>query len=403
MQLICVDEQSFAKLRKKGGIYVDKTKYLYDVFKDGTYFFISRPRRFGKSLLCSTIAELFSNNRPLFKNTWIDQSDWDWQEHPVIRLDMTKAAGAASDAAVVRQGMINILNENAIRLGIDTLIEQAPHLMFRQLINKIYLKTGMGVVVVIDEYDKPLLDVIADPHRYKDIHKELAAFYGQLKASSEELRLVFFTGVFKFAQTSIFSGLNNITDLTFSHIAAEMLGYTEDEIKTFFPEHLAALADGYKVPVPAMLERLRGQYNGYTFGVNDKTASLVGSVYNPFAINHVFHQQQMVDQWFVSGTPSALLAKLREKQIKAIDAEELYIEFNILKASCEPDQMTAVALLYYAGYMTLKNYTIQQKSVTLDFPNAEVAQATSRHLLPLITCKEDTNFGPITRKLNSLL
>ncbi len=406
MQLICVDEQSFAKIRAQSGIYVDKTQHLYNIFKTGTYFFISRPRRFGKSLLCSTIAELFAGNRELFKNTWIDQSDWNWQEHPVIRLDMTKAAGASSDAAIVRQGMLNLINDNATQLGIVDLAQTSPHLMLAQLINKLHLKNGKGVVVVIDEYDKPLLDTVDDSNRYKDIHRELASFYGQLKASSDQLRLVFLTGVFKFAQTSIFSGLNNLNDLTFNPKAAEMLGYTEQEIKTYFAEHLDALAKKDSVSTDAMLDTLRQQYNGYRFGVDLMTEKLSSRVYNPFGLNYVFKEQQLMSQWFSSGSPSALIKKLSEQGFQAIETKNMIMDFSTLKNSCGPDNMDPVMLLYYAGYTTIKSFertTPGDGEVVLGFPNMETGLSFSKLLLPLITKTDDNAMRNANKELRKIV
>ena len=401
MQTICVDEQNLAKIRAQGGVYVDKTKYIYDLFKTGTYFFIARPRRFGKSLLCSTLAELFANNRPLFNNTWIDQSDWDWQEHPVIQLDMTKAAGAEAKAVDVRDGIVELLLKNALRLGINDLDAGRPALMFEKLINRLYLKTGKGVVVIIDEYDKPLLDVLHHPDRYPAIHDELRAFYGQLKGCSEQLRFVFLTGVFKFAQTSIFSGFNNVQDLTFSDRAGSLLGYTEAEMMTFFSEHLEALAKKKSWGKEQLLFALREKYNGYAFGVDIETKHVSEGVYNPFALNYVFRDQQLLDQWFASGTPTALIKKLEEYGLTALDQENLVVELTHLRVSSEIDNIAALHMLYYAGYLTIKSYA--DGNVVLDFPNLEVGQALSSLLLPLMTKTPDVALRRATQSLKKVL
>jgi len=295
MQLICLDEQSFSQIREKKGVYVDKTRIMYDVFRDGKYFFISRPRRFGKSLLCSTLAALFSGKRDLFKGLWIEQSDWEWQSYPVIHLNMGEVASPTHSAEKVEAGLMLLLQGVARQYAVEVIQTTVLELYFGQLIKKLFEKTGQRVVVIIDEYDKPLLDVIHEKDQYPRIHDVLRGFYSQLKNNSEFLRFVLLTGVFKFAKTSVFSGLNNIKDVTFDPKAAELLGYTEQELQDYFAEHLASLASGYKKTMPEMLEILREKYNGYSFGINDMVGNIVGSVYNPFALNYVLNEQQLLE------------------------------------------------------------------------------------------------------------
>jgi len=180
-----------------------------------------------------------------------------------------------------------------------------------------------------------------------------------------------------------------------------MLGYTEQEIRTYFAQHLAALAAKKSLKLDEMLAALREKYNGYTFGFDVDTEQLATSVYNPFALNYVFHQQQMLDQWFVSGTPSALIKKLQEAEFAALDQNNLVVEFNTLKASCNPDKMTALSMLYYAGYVTVKSY--HDGELVLDFPNVEVGQAMSKLLLPLITKTAEGNLREATKALKKIL
>lgn len=373
MQKIYVTEKEFKEIRAKGGLYVDKTKYIYDLFKDDKYFFLARPRRFGKSLLCSTLSELFKGNREAFKGLWIDSSDWNWQPYPVINLDMSKVAAPTATAADTRKGIVDLLLSNAKKLGVADLVIDTPYLMFKQLIAKAKEVTGKNVVVIIDEYDKPLLDVIDDTPHHIAIHKELSAFYSQLKPAEDDLQFVLITGVFKFTQTSIFSGLNNLNDITFDMPAAELVGYTEQEIRTFFADHLAALAEKNNISTEDMISTLRKKYNGYKFGIDIGINTLSQGVYNPYALNYVFAEQQLLDKWFTSGSPTALIKKLAEKQFKALTPQALTIAFNRLNESCSPDDITTLSLLYYAGYVTLKNYA--DTKVTLDFPNSNASLA----------------------------
>ncbi len=403
MQLICKDEQHFPDIRAKNGVYVDKTRIMYDLFKDGKYFFISRPRRFGKSLLCSTVAALFAGKKDLFKGLWIEKSDWEWQAHPVIHLDMTKASSPTNLAQNVIDSVLLLLKVVAEQNGISGITASSYESYFSELIRLLYEKTWQRVVVIIDEYDKPLLDVVDHKERYQAIQEVLRGLYGQLKAASEHLRFVFLTGVFKFAKTSVFSGLNNLNDLTFNPRACELLGYTEQELKDYFPEHLKNLSAGYKKTEAEMLEELAEQYNGYAFGVDDKQGAVVGSVYNPFAMNYVFSEQQLLKKWFVSATPTFLLQKLKQQSFSGIDHSELVVDFGLLQDSCSPDNIQALMLLYYAGYVTLKAYNSRQEKVTLDYPNAEVAQALSKSLLAEITQKPLTSFGILTSNINDAL
>ncbi len=400
MQKICVTEKEFKAIREAGGVYVDKTKHISDLFSDDKYFFLTRPRRFGKSLLCSTLAELFSANRALFNGLWIDSSDWVWKKYPVLRFDMSKIASPTATAADVRQGIVNLLSDNAQHIGVADLKEGTPYLMFEQLIKKTKEVHGENVVVLIDEYDKPLLDVINDQSRYRDIQKELCAFYSQLKPAEEDLKFVLITGVFKFTQASIFSGLNNLNDISFDPHAAELLGYTEQEIRAFFPEHLAVLAAKNNISVDAMMLKLQKHYNGYFFGVDVDTGEPFGGVYNPFALNYVFKAQQQLDKWFESGSPAALIKKLTATQFEDLDPENLTVHFSTLVKSCSADDITALSMLYYTGYVTLKKY--HNKRVTLGFPNAEVACAFTEALLPLLLHKSSSAVTKIMDKIHDL-
>ncbi len=403
MKTICLDEQHFPQIREKNGVYVDKTRIIYDLLKDGKYFFISRPRRFGKSLLCSTLAALFAGKKDLFEGLWIHGSDWSWQKHPVIHLDMTGAASPAGNAATVQECLIHMLRRVARLYEISGITTEIADLYFSELIQRLYEKTGQRAVVIIDEYDKPLLDVIHHKEKYPAIHDILRGFYAQLKNNSESLRFVLLTGVFKFAKTSVFSGLNNIKDLTFEPKAAELFGYTEQEMQEYFPEHLDALCKKLSQTREELLEVLREKYNGYSFGIDTDVNGTIGSVYNPFALNYVFSSQQLLDRWFISATPTLLIQKLKEQSFAGIDPSELVAPLRTLEDSCSPDDLLSLSLLYYAGYVTLRAYDSRRKVVTLDFPNAEVAQAFSVSLLPAISNRSQTSFGVITRHINDLL
>ena len=425
MQRICVDEQNFSKIRTAGGIYVDKTKQIYDLFSWGTYFFIARPRRFGKSLLCSTLAELFAGNRELFKDTWIDSSDWKWEKHPVVYLDMTSAAGEDVTLAEVREALQNMLVENAERLGINLKIER-PAAMLEKLLKATSEKHGVGVALIIDEYDKPILDTLNRRTANKQIYAALRSLYGPLKKSTSYLKFVFITGVFKFTKTSLFSNFNNLKDITFNPKAATLCGYTEQEIRLFFAEHLITLAKKAQVPLEEMMLTLRDQYNGYFFGIDTMTKELSGNIYNPYGLNYVFTDFQLNNKWFESGSPMALVEKLAGNQFKDLDPSKLTIRFGLLDRSCTPGDLnisslqhgkstniinatdtaitnkhiSSLSMLYYAGYVTMKAY--DKNKVFLGFPNQEVASDFSELLVPYLLQKSVDTTNEIMDNLHDL-
>jgi hypothetical protein len=382
-KLILTDKANFIDIRQLDGVYVDKTKEIYDCIGKGTYFFLSRPRRFGKSLLCSTLKEMFSGNREHFKGLWLDSSDWQWEKHPVIHLNMTSFAGGNATKTTLQYGLKSEMRELSIDNGVAFDFEAEPALMLKQLIHNLYKKHVKKVVVIIDEYDKPLLDqaLNGNDQNFEDISRELKAFYGQLKACEEHLRFVFITGVYKFSKTSIFSDLNNLNDLTFDPKAGTLLGYTQDEVESYFSEEIEALGESLGLNRNQTLELLREQYNGYRFGVNVNTGQLSPGVYNPFGMNHTFAANQMLEKWFTSGSPSFLIKKIKANSFKEIGPEGLSINFRALNNSYDPEEVTPLSLLYYAGYATMISFTPETKKVRLAYPNLEVSQAISEEFI----------------------
>jgi len=416
MQDILLTEQSFRKIREATGLYIDKTEHIYHVLSKDAYYFIARPRRFGKSLLCSTLAELFAGNRGLFKDLWIDSSDWQWEKYPVIHLDMTGGISSTGDAQEVRKKLMLMITLLAAEYNIDVNQAPDPGTALQLLILGIQKGLNKPVVLIIDEYDKPLLDAIDKTDRYAAIHDEIRTFYSPLKSLAPALKLVFITGVFKFAKTSIFSGFNNLNDITFDIPAAEICGYTEQEIKTFFAEHLAALAAKANVSEDQMMITLQSQYNGYRFGLDSLAKKLSDSVYNPYGLNYVFAKQDLLHKWFASGSPTVLIKKLSANNFTSLETSGLSIPFSMLDESCTPDdlalhenfsethntdqELASITLLYYAGYLTIQQY--HDGDIFLGFPNQEVATAFSGALLPVILNQTATTMIKIMRKIGNV-
>ncbi len=376
---------NFADIRRLGGVYVDKTKQIYDCMLGiDKYYFLARPRRFGKSLLCATLHELFLGNKDLFKGLWIEQSDWAWETHPVIHLDMTFAAGEDNTIKKMDESLRNQLGDKIKQYDVQVDMSQEVSNIFSRLVIALYEKTGKGVVIIIDEYDKPILDLVNKPEQRMVIHEALRSFYAPLKPLEKYVRTVFLTGVYKFTQTSIFSNLNNLLDLTFSRKAGTLVGYTQAEVTTYFSEEIDALALELGCNKEQMLERLRLQYNGYRFGVNVNTGQLSESVYNSYALNNVFAALEMTEKWFTSGSPSFLIKKIQSGNFEAISPGGLHTSFSALQNSCSPNDISATSLLYYAGYATLQAYNpLPPKTAHIGYPNLEVSEAIANELLAL--------------------
>lgn len=349
-------------------IYVDKTEAIYNLLKGGQrYFFLSRPRRFGKSLLISTLKELFLGRKELFKGLWISkQKDFNWQEHPVIHLDFSDAD--TETAAEFKISLGHMLDDIAEQHNIDISKRTSPKAKLKFLVTKLAEKNL--VVILIDEYDKPILDHIGDPKRANAQRIVLKNFYDGFKGLDASMRAIFITGVSKFSKTSIFSGLNNLNELSNSPKAAELLGYTELELKTYFSQYLKAAAKELQMPLDQLLERIRYWYNGYQF------SSAPIKVYNPYSIAHFCERKQFNNFWFETGTPSFLLELLgkHEHELKELDNNAFT---SATLGTFSIDQIPLVTLLYQTGYLTIKEYDPHYNVFKMGYPNEEVKQAMS--------------------------
>ncbi|MDR1284415.1 MAG: AAA family ATPase, partial [Opitutaceae bacterium] len=364
--------QSFVKLREENFLYVDKTAAIQRLIESGTVFFLSRPRRFGKSLLLSTIEEVFKGSKTLFEGLAIHgQRDWE-QKHPVIRIDWTVLGHATPRE--MESSTRNLFRRIADDHGI-TLATEYSRDNFAELILALHRKTGAQAVVMVDEYDKPILDVLDKTENAETIRQFLNAFYGVLKGSDEHLRFVFLTGVTKFAGVSVFSGLNNLYDITLHPDFSTICGYTQQELEACFAGHIAGLAHKLGVTTDQLLERARHWYDGYSWDGEN-------FVYNPFSTLRFFGEQRFANYWFTTGTPTFLINTLKKREraavvLKPFETEELDM------SSYNPDTMGEVPLLFQTGYLTIKKIVrdFDRETFTLCTPNGEVNDSFLRHLL----------------------
>ena len=372
MKNLTTSVYTFEKLIEGGYSYIDKTDYIWNLIKEpyGIYF-LSRPRRFGKSLTLSTLKAVFQNKRHLFKGLALENKPHDWKEYPVIHLDLgeSPASSAAELDSALRASLDNTAREYKLKLSAPTASSR-----FSELIRM--LKDQGKVVILIDEYDKPILDNIIGKN-IQSIREVMESFYSVIKATEPYQRFVLLTGVSKFARVSVFSKLNNLTDITMAARFATMLGYTQEELEENFAERIAHVCREQKMDKAELLDKLKLWYNGYKFHQNAET------VYNPVSIGKFFESGgEFKNYWFETGTPSFLL-KLAKKQQFDFEKELTQPVSELAFASYEIDKLETLPLLFQTGYLTIKN-AIRDEGDTfyhLDFPNREVEAAFEAYLL----------------------
>ncbi|MBW9199928.1 AAA family ATPase [Bacteroidales bacterium SW299] len=366
--------QTFSEIRKGDYLYIDKTEYVYRMtHADAKYMFLSRPRRFGKSLLVSTLHAYFEGRKELFEGLAIANLEIEWEQYPVLHFDMSM--GKHMDKDALNRYLHNMLQNNELRLGIKTRDVEDTNVRFTNLIMDIYHQTGKQVVVLIDEYDAPLLDVVHEEKDLPVLRNVMRNFYSPLKACDPYLRYVFLTGITKFSQLSIFSELNNIKNISMEREYADICGITEEEIKRHMKEGMDELADKLQVTHDEVLDALKENYDGYHFTWPSP------DVYNPYSLLNAFSDGRLNSYWFGSGTPTYLIEMLRKYNV--LPSEIGGIEAMAADFDAPTEQMESIVpLLYQSGYITIKNGDPQMEIYLLDIPNKEVRVGLMRSLLP---------------------
>ena len=371
MKKLPVGIQSFKDLRSNGYLYVDKTQDIHRMITSGKPFFLSRPRRFGKSLLVSTLEEIFKGNKALFEGLYI-YDHWDWtQQNPVIRLDFANINNSSSAE------LESDLSAKISNIAQDCSINLSRRLGggFAELIEKMHRSTGRQVVVLIDEYDKPIVDNLSNQEVMNENKRLLHDFYQTLKASDEHLRFIFLTGVSKFAGVSIFSGLNNLNDLTLDDRYSSICGYTQQELETDFSEYLDEFARHYDMSKEDLLYEIRRWYNGYSWDGSTM-------VYNPFSTLLFFDKRRFNNYWFSNATPTFLIEIIKKRnQLKPV-LEPVITDSSILD-NFDPFKIGEIPLLFQTGYLTVKKVKLVewQPQYTLGIPNNEVKDSLLKYLL----------------------
>ena len=366
--------QTFERIRKEDKFYIDKTEYVYRMtHTDGTYFFLSRPRRFGKSLLVSTFQSYFEGKKELFEGLAIEKLEKEWNEYPVLHFDLSK--GKHMEKEQLNRYLLDIIEKQEARF--DCMSNKIDvNIRLDDLINAVYQKTGKQVVVLIDEYDAPLLDVAHEKEKLDELRNSMRNFYSPLKGNESMLRFVFMTGITKFSQLSIFSELNNIKNVSMDEPYAGICGITKEEMLTQMSDDIDALAEHLELSREETIQELKDHYDGYHFTWPSP------DVFNPYSLLNCFADGRMDDYWFGSGTPTYLINMMRKYEFLPADLGET-IEVGKKDFDAPTETMTTIVpLLYQSGYVTIKGYDKPTKLYQLALPNQEIRVGLYGSLLP---------------------
>ena len=365
--------QTFSKIREGNYLYVDKTEYVYRMTHSASsYMFLSRPRRFGKSLLTSTLHSYFSGRKDLFHGLAMEKLEKEWTEYPVLHFDMSTAKHADSEQ-LLQELNLKLYGYEQIYGRLEE--EVNPNQRLMGLIKRAYEQTGKKVVVLIDEYDAPLLDVVHERENLDVLRNIMRNFYSPLKACDPYLRYVFLTGITKFSQLSIFSELNNIKNISMDEPYAAICGISEDEIRLQMKDDLEGLAKKLEIIPEEALMKLKENYDGYHF------TSPSPDIYNPFSLLNAFADGKFGSYWFGSGTPTYLINMLEKFGVEPSEIGNNKVSVEDFDAPTE--RMTSIIpLLYQSGYITIKNYDEELDLYTLNIPNKEVRIGLMKSLLP---------------------
>lgn len=367
--------QNFEKIRKDGYLYIDKTALVYQLANTGSYYFLSRPRRFGKSLLLSTLEAYFEGKKELFTGLAIEHLEKDWLQYPILHLDLNTQEYKSVDS--LKEKLDIALTGWEKECGAEA-VEKSLSTRFEGVIKRTSQKKGQRVVILIDEYDKPMLQAIGNPELQEAYRSLLKSFYGALKSTDGYIKLAFLTGVTKFGKVSVFSDLNNLMDISMDDRYVELCGITEKEIHTYMEKSLLELGKAQNMPYEAACRKLKERYDGYHF-----TEDSIG-LYNPFSLLNTFAKRKFGDYWFETGTPSYLVELLKHTHYDLYEMANTETDADVLN-SIDAASKNPIPVIYQSGYLTIKEYDSEFGIYKLGFPNLEVEEGFVKYLLPFYT------------------
>ena len=369
-----IGQQDFKTLRLNGALYIDKTAFVEKIIRSQSqYYFLARPRRFGKSLFLSTLRYFFEGQRDLFKNLYIDSTDWDWVEYPVLYLDLNTDRFAEQG---LLEGVLDRLFRNwEEKYDVDVRDSDYSQ-RFATIIKAAHEKTGRQVVILVDEYDKPLVSNLNKEDNFEHYRAKLASIYSNFKSSAEHIRLVFLTGVSRFSKLSVFSDLNNLNDISFDDEFADICGITERELLDEMQDGITLLAKKYQLNYEEACRRLKKNYDGYRF-------ALEGSdMYNPWSVLNCLSKKRIGTYWIATGATTVIVEALRDADVNIEEILNAEWKLNRL-AGLDLRNANPTALLYQTGYLTIADYDLETDEVRLKVPNDEVKDGLFNDLLPV--------------------
>lgn len=371
--------QNFEDLRRNGYKYVDKTNFVYKLTDEGKYYILSRPRRFGKSLFLSTLEAYFQGKKELFEGLAIYDLETEWKKYPIFHIDLNTANFREKDS------LYNVLNDYLTgwedKYGTRDSEVTLP-LRFKGVIARAAEKEGRGVVILIDEYDKPILQTLQTPELQAEHRAQLKAFYSVLKTQDRYIKFAFLTGVTKFGKISVFCDLNNLMDISMDYRYVNICGTTEEELKSYFKEGISELASANGDSESETIDKLRMRYGGYHFEKNSE------GIYNPFSVLNTLAKHRYKNYWFETGTPTFLIELLKEHGYRLPDLSKEQVSANVM-SSMDSSFPNPIPVIYQSGYLTIKGYDERFKKYQLGFPNKEVEEGFLNLLLPLYNSAGD--------------
>lgn len=361
--------QDFEKLRTNGYSYVDKSRFVYKLATEGEYYFLSRPRRFGKSLFLSTLEAYFQGKKELFEGLAIYDLETEWKKYPIFHIDLNTGNFREKDSLYMV--LNDYLTTWECKYGARE-SEATLALRFKGVIARAAEKEGCGVVILIDEYDKPILQTLRDPELQAEHRAQLKAFYSVLKTQDRYIKFAFLTGVTKFGKVSVFSDLNNLTDISMDHRYISICGMTEKELLTNFKEGIGELASANEDNETETIDKLRMRYSGYHFEENSE------EIYNPFSILNTLANSRYDDYWFKADTHIFLIDILKKHDYCITDLNKTQVKANMMNNV----DFNPIPVIYQSGYLTIKSYDERFKNYQLGIPNKEVEEGILNTLLP---------------------
>ena len=370
--------QNFEDLRRNGYKYVDKTNFVYKLADEGKYYFLSRPRRFGKSLFLSTLEAYFQGKKELFEGLAIYDLETEWKKYPIFHIDLNTANFREKDS------LYNVLNDYLTgwedKYGTRDSEVTLP-LRFKGVIARAAEKEGRGVVILIDEYDKPILQTLQTPELQAEHRAQLKAFYSVLKTQDRYIKFAFITGVTTFGKISVFNDLN-LMDISMDYRYVNICGTTEEELKSYFKEGISELASANGDSESETIDKLRMRYGGYHFEKNSE------GIYNPFSVLNTLAKHRYKNYWFETGTPTFLIELLKEHGYRLPDLSKEQVSANVM-SSMDSSFPNPIPVIYQSGYLTIKGYDERFKKYQLGFPNKEVEEGFLNLLQPLYNSAGD--------------